>query len=275
MKAIKIKTAKGNIAVIIDNEYTVVLKETDYFVYPNVANGTPCEDQSGIQPFIDFYEKGINDKKIEAERLAEEAKIAETKRIDDIKLRIEGCESPTELANEFGLKIVETAGHWSDLYEGRSSYAIMINSSDDNEIMEMAKDMLDVSGEFGELCNRAGEHHHTFNSCYSLKEYQKGLKLHFGGDKFFYRSQESEQESYLERIKEAEDIDDIKKLIKQFDEIEEGYYDCNGNLEMSSSDLESEELTGYSYDVYSYNFGFNFEFKYSFKKDDDNEEDDE
>jgi hypothetical protein len=138
--------------------------------------------------------------------------------------------------------------------------------------MEYAKDILNISGEFGELRNRAGEHHHTFNSCYSLKDYQRGLKLHFSSDKFFYKSQETEQEMYLEKIKEVEDIDEVKKLINEFDEIESGYYDCNGNLEMSEKELESEELTGYNYDVYNYNFGFNFESKYSLNK---IEEDDE
>ncbi len=272
MKAVKITTKNGNQAVIINDETTVVLKENEYFVYPNISKGTICDDQTGIEPFVAFYEKGINDKKIEAKRLAEEARLVEIKRVEDLKLRIEGCESPIELANEFGLKIVETAGHWSDLYEGRSSYAIIIDSLETNEIMEYAKDILNISGEFGELRNRAGEHHHTFNSCYSLKDYQRGLKLHFSSDKFFYKSQETEQEMYLEKIKVVEDIDEVKKLINEFDEIESGYYDCNGNLEMSEKELESEELTGYNYDVYNYNFGFNFESKYSLNK---IEEDDE
>lgn len=273
MKTQKITTKKGYTAVIINDDTTIVNKENEYFVYPNVANGIVSEDQSGIQPFIDFYEKGINDKKIEAEKIAEEKRLYEEERIKEIEKRIETCETPVELANEFGLTIVETASHWSDLYEGRSGYAIKIGSLEECEIVEMAVKKLNIDGEFGELKNRAGEHHNTFSSVYDLKDYQEGIKRYFYGDKFFVKTKESEEDFILEQIKESDDLDEIRSIITNYDEMEEGVYDCNGNLEITTEDLESPELLGYSYDVYTYCFGFQFEHKYSFQEEESDDSD--
>jgi hypothetical protein len=267
MKTQKIKTTNGYDAVIIDDRYTVVLKENGFLFFDNVNNGTPCEDQTGIQPFIDAFIEWQN--KREEKRIAEiEAKrIAEEKRINELKDRILKCGTPAELAEEFNFQLIETAKHWSDLFEGRSSYAIKITSLVEYEIMQLTKELHSIEGEWGELCRRDGEHHSTFKYHYDLESYQKALHDHFNGNDFFYHSQETEAEEMLRQIKEdAESMEDIREIFKKYDELKSGYYDCNGNLEMLESDLESESLTGYRYDVYSYDFGFRFFNKYSFNQ---------
>jgi hypothetical protein len=267
MKTLKITTPKGYTAVIIDGKFTVVKKENDYLFFENANNGIACADQKGQEPFINaFNEWQIKRaQKIKDDLFQKE--LIEQNRISDLKTRILKCETPLELAEEFNLKIVETAGHWSDLYEGRSGYAVFIDNLKNYEIMQLAKELHSIEGEWGELCRRDGEHHSTFKYHYDLESYQKALHDHFNGNDFFYHSQETEAEEMLRQIKEdAESMEDIREIFKKYDELKSGYYDCNGNLEMLESDLESESLTGYRYDVYSYDFGFRFFNKYSFNQ---------
>lgn len=277
METKKITTKKGYTAVIINNSITVSLKDGQYLIYNNVASGVTCEDQSSVELFVIAYEKSIVDKKQALIAAKEEAERLEQKRLDDISNKIEMCDSPVDLATMFDFKMVERASHWSDLYEGRSRYACHISSRVDYEIMKMAIDKHDIAGEWVELKNRAGEHHSTGSSVYNLDTYQEGLRRHFNGDGFFYKSQETEKEYLMECVAEAaqnENIEKVRELLTAYDEIEPGYYDCNGNLEILESDLESNEITGYSYDVYTYNFGFEFEFKYSFNQVEEMEEND-
>ena len=276
MKTKKIITKKGYVGVIIEDEFTsIILVNGNYNIYLNSPTyGKLCDDQTGQEPFIQAYENFKIKRESERIEKIEIARIAEEKRIQEIKDTALQCESPSELIELFDLTMVETARHWSDLYEGRSSYAIKINSRQEFEDFEIIKETLHIEGEYVELCNRAGEHHCTRNSQYDLVSYQKALKNHFAGDHFFYRSKETEHDLYLEKIKEADDIEEIESILKDYNEIETGYYDCNGNLEILEEDLESNDITGYQYDVYSYSFGFEFTFKNSFneKEIDENEE---
>jgi len=265
MKTTKIKTKKGYIAVRIEDENaSIVLVNDKYNVYLSPTSGNICEDQNGQEPFIEAY-IDFKDKK-EADRLAkiEAVRIAEEKRISDIKECALTCTDPYELTEKFRFDFIETARHWSDLYEERSGLAIIINSRRAFENFEVIKSTLNIQGEYVELCHRDGEHHSTSNHVYDLDTYQNNLRTHFNGDNYFYKSKDSEKELYLEKIKECEDIESIEKLLNEYNDIEAGYYDCNGNLEILEEKLEDDNITGYIDDVYSYSFGFKFNFKHSF-----------
>jgi hypothetical protein len=223
------------------------------------------------KPFIDAFEKFLLDKekaKTEREKAAREA---EEKRIQELKAEIKECQTPKELADRFKLSVVELASHWSDLYEGRSTIGILISDAKENEILELAKDIHDIDGCFGEARRRDGEHHSTFSEVYDLASYQEGCKKHFNGNNYFYKSQESEKEFYLEQVKECEDIEEVQALIKSYEELEAGYYDCNGNLEIEEEKLESADFTGYYEDVYSYSFCFKFWQGNKWKEEEDEE----
>jgi hypothetical protein len=269
MKTQKIKTTNGYDAVIIDDRYTVVLKENGFLFFDNVNNGTPCEDQTGVQPFIDAFIDWQNKREEKSLAEMETKRIAEEKRISDIKDRILNCATPEDLADEFGLKLVKAASHWSDLYEGRYRYAVEILSLIDYEIMQLAIDIKKIDGGFVELKQRDGEHHHTFEYVYDLATYQKNVRNYFG-EHLFYHSKETEEQSIMERIRDAETIDDVKKIINEFDDIEDGFYNGSGSFEISEKDLESESFTGYRYDVYGYQFAYKFNHNHAFNDDDNN-----
>lgn len=276
MKTTKIITKSGYAAVVIDNEMSIVKKGDQFFFYPNVTNGAISEDQD-CQEFLLAYENHKKELATKKEAEIQAARIKEEERISALKKEIEECTSPVELAERFDLKIVETANHWSDLYEGRSSYAVAISDRKEYEIMSFAKDILNIDGEFGEIRNRAGEHHSTFSRMYnaSLEDYQEALKRHFSGDKFFYRDQETESSFYCERIEEIMNDDDldfeekleaVEEIIDEKNKLVNGYYDCNGNLEISNEDLNDPDRSGYYHDVYSYSFAFRFDHKDSFNE---------
>ena len=275
MKTTKILTKKGYTAVTIDDEFSsIVLVNGEYHIYLNSPTyGKPCEDQSGQEPFIKAYEDFKAKKEAEKLEKIEEQRKAEEKRVNDIKERALGCESPVELVNEFGYTSVETASHWSDLYEGRSGYAIKLDSRQEFEDFEIIRETLNIEGDYVELRNRAGEHHCTADRVFDLNSYQKALRNHFS-DKYFYKSQETDHDFYFEKIKEAEDIEEVEEILKNYNDITAGYYDCNGNLEIEEEEVESDDLTGYVYDVYSYSFGFAFEYKNSFNNEDSEDEED-
>lgn len=275
ISAVAITTKNGHSAVVINNEYTVSTS-TDgrYFVAHNVAKGRPTDIST--QPFIYAFKKYFTDQAAADAAKIEAAKLAETTRISALRERIKKCETPNELADEFGLTKIETAAHWSDLYKGRSKFAVRICNREDAEIMEMAIDILNISGGYGEARHRNGESHSTFSRGYSgLSDYQIYLLAHFSGDQYFYKSQESEKDFYCEQIAEAAgegDIEKVKSLMSDYEDIEAGYYDCNGNLEMSDEQLNDPDRSGYNYDIYSYSFAFRFEFIEKFN---DKEEEDE
>jgi hypothetical protein len=298
-------TSKGHYAVMLDsvelpiNKFEVIkLNKRNFFKFEHLT-GDEALDYWNNKNTSEIIEVDIPDEILmTAEEYSQLLRDREQQRIADLRTRVERCETPDDLADEFGLTRIETASHWSDLYEGRSSYAILVYNQKEYEILEMAIDIHGADGEWGEAKHRGGEHHHTFSSVWGgLKEYQENCKSHFNGNNYFYKSQESEAEFYKERISEAieqkqeqlnksffnDDFDDInvslmeriENLIKEWRNIEAGYYDCNGNLEISEEDLESDDFTGYSEDVYSYRFGFNFSYKYSFKEVEEEEEETE
>jgi len=249
-------------------EYIVINGEGEFNVYDS-TNTVFIESKVDfdVQPFIDFYDQYKVKRAEEAANRIEAARLMEENRIIELRKKIESCATPVEFGKEFGMKIIETASHWSDLYEGRSGYAIAISNREDFEAVQMAIEIYGAEGEFAESRERAGENHCTISTGYiDLEDYQKALKRHFNGDKYFFRSKETEQEFMLERVKEAEDMDEVKAIVKEYDELEAGYYDCNGNLEMSEDDLNDPDRTGYSYDVYTYQFCFALKFKYEWQE---------
>lgn len=241
------------ISAIINNEFSVVLIDGKFNVYHNTSRGVDMEATPElIQQFSDAFianqearEKAREDARIEAARI-------ERERIDSIKESVTGL-TPQDFEREFGIEAVETASHWSDLYEGRSSLAFIISSDKELELLETAISVNNWEGEFGELCNRDGEHHHTFNSVYSLADYRKNCQNYFG-EKYFAKDKENEHDYYMERVQNAESLDDVRTLLAEFDSIEEGYYCCGGSLVKEGFDFD--DFWGYYYDVYSYSFGY-------------------
>lgn len=284
MNTLKVRTAKNNLEAVrlFDDENRtikiIVRQQTGHFGFYDFCNYIADDDQTGLEEFVSAYENFMQakeEKKLakiaEAKKIEEEKKLSEEKRIADFISDIKVFSWPEELCEYLNLDVVETARHWSDLHNGRSGYGCKITSKTEYEDFKLAVKTLNIDGEFGELCHVAGAHHWTFDRFYGLEDYQNSCKKHFNGDNHFYYSQEESKDSYLERIKECDDIDSVKDIIKQFDELKAGYYDCNGNLEMLESDLESEDFCGYSYDNKTFQFGFKFEYKNRFNNNEQTE----
>ena len=241
------------ISAIINNEFSVVLIDGKFNVYHNISRGASFEaTQEQIKQFSEAFianqvarEKAREDARIEAARI-------ERERIEAIKESVTGL-TPQDFEREFGIKAVETASHWSDLYEGRSSFAFIISSDKELELLETAISVNKWEGEFGELCNRAGEHHHTFSSVYDLADYRKNCQNYFG-EKYFAKDKENEHDYYMERVQNAESLDDVRDILNEFDELVEGYYSCGGSLVKEG--LDFDDFWGYYYDVYGYSFGY-------------------
>lgn len=291
----KLLTAKKLLPCVHTEGWFVIKKDDGTFTFHDTTNTIdPLNGerykhlvdrvQFDEEPYLEAFEKfKVHVEKVRVETLRQQQEAEELarqkkkERLQKLEEDILECETPSELADKFSFKMVETAGHWSDLYEGRSSYAVLLEDRQDYEVMEMAVELLGIEGEFGECKNRAGEHHHTFSRCYSLEDYQEGCIRHFQGDHYFYKGQdESEEEYVLERIKDsANSLDDVREILKDYDELETGYYDCNGRLMMLEETLDDPDFSGYGEDVYSYQFGFRFQFKYKFNsKEDDEQESD-
>ena len=259
-------------------QWYVIRKNDNTYQIFDTTNTVLAKEPFDEKPFVEWF-LNYKELKAEKERIAKEEAIAkEEQRIAELKTCILNCKTPVELAEEFGLSLFETAAHWSDLYEGRSRYAVAIANREDYEIVRMAVDLHEIEGIFGEARTRDGEHHSTFNDYgyhTDLSDYQKALKRHFAGDKFFYKSQEVDADWYCDEINDAaedHDIDKVLALVKEYEELEAGYYDCNGNLEMLEADLEDADIAGYSYDVYNYCFAFEFAYKCYFKEVEEEEE---
>lgn len=205
-------------------------------------------------PFLEAYEKHVAAKEAEAKEI-------EQKRIYGLRKAIASCPTPEYLIDTFSLTCVETADHWDQLYKGTSRQAIAIADRAEKEIIDLAIEIHRWEGDFGSLKHRAGEPHHKFfrdNCLQSLGDYQEACKDHFSGDKYFYKSQESEEEFLLEQITEAESIKKVRCLLADFDELIAGYYDCSESLIISDADLNDPDFAGYEEDVYKYNYGFGF-----------------
>jgi hypothetical protein len=278
----KVLTAKKLLPCLLIENWAVIQRtdgtfgfhdHTHYLTIEQAKNQNQSEDflkkfEFDEKPFIDAFEKFLKEKEVARIEKQIAAKEAEAKRIEELKKEIEDCQTPKELAEKFNLSVVELASHWSDLYEGRSTMGILISDAKENEILELTKEIHDVDGRFGEARRRDGEHHSTFSEVYDLASYQEGCKKHFNGDNYFYKSEESEADIYIDDfIKDImendsltafEKMEAIEETCKQWRGIEAGYYDCNGNLEIEEEKLESADFTGYYEDVYSYSFCFKF-----------------
>ena len=255
------QTKGGHLAAIINNELSVVRnpeKEPAYCMYHNISKGIDIEATPElIEEFTTQFhiiEKRNEDEREEKKQAAVEA---ERKRIQDLEDFVKGM-TPQDFGEAFNLKSVETASHWSDLYEGRSSFALIVSSDKELEALEIAIRVNAWTGDYVELCNRAGEHHHTFNSVYDLKYYRRNVESYFN-EKYFLRTRENEEEYFLDRVKEAESMEEISDIVSEFKNMEEGYYSTCGSLVYEG--VTFENLWGYYYDVYSYSFGFKFSSK--------------
>jgi len=157
-----------------------------------------------------------------------------------------------EFINEFDFASTETAKHWSDLYEGTSSFAIIVSSDEELELLKRAISLNGWAGEWGELCRRDGAHHSTFESFYDVEDYRTSVEKRFD-EKFDYITKETKECSFLEQIKEADTMEEIRDIMTEFDELEEGYYDDELLIRDNSN---FDTFFGYSYDVYTHSFGF-------------------
>lgn len=255
------QTKGGHMAAIINNELSVVRnpeKEPAYCMYNNISKGIDIEATPElIEEFtIQFQtiEKRNEDEREERRQAALES---ERKRIQDLEDFVKGM-TPQDFGEAFNIKSVETASHWSDLHEGRSSFALIVSGDKELEAIEIAIRVNDWAGDYGELCNRAGEHHHTFSSVYDLKDYRRNVENYFD-EKYFLRTRDNEEESFIERVKEADSMEEVADLVNEFNNLEEGYYSAGGSLVYEG--VTFENFWGYYYDVYSYSFGFKFSSK--------------
>lgn len=251
-----IRTKGGHLAAIVNGMFSVVKNEEKtpaYNMYPNVAKGSEIEQTSElIAEFTAAFNSIQEGKEATIEQVKAEIAEAERLRIQKIEESVKGM-TPSEFSDSFGVKVQETASHWNDLYNGRSSFAFIIDDNETLELVEIAETVNNWGGEYGELCRRDGEHHSTFSSVYDLKSYRKNCEKYFD-EKYFAKSKEIEEDSFLERMKDAESIDEIREAMNEYDEMEEGYYSCGGSLVYEGFDFSN--FWGYYYDVYGYSFGY-------------------
>jgi len=281
----KIKTAKNNLEAVrlFDDENRtikfVVRQQSGHFGFYDECNYVVTEDPTGIEEFLSAYEIFLA--KQESKRLekftrkakeTEVKRLSEEKRIADLISVFKEFKEPYQLCEYLNLDLVITAKHWNELYNGKAGYGVKICSKAEYEDFKLAVETLGIEGKFGELCHVVGEHHWTFSWNHGLEDYQVSCKKYFSGTNYFYHSQDESHDFYMERIKNAESINDVKDIIKEYDELEACYCDCNGNLIILESDLENEDFTGYGFDNKISQFGFKFNFKYKFNDNEETEE---
>ena len=125
------QTKGGHLVAIINDEFSVVKnldKEPAYCMYHNVSNGVDIEATPElIEEFTTQFQTIEKRNEEEREEKRQAALEAERQRIKDLEDFIKGM-TPQDFGEAFNLKTVETASHWSDLYEGRSSFALVISS---------------------------------------------------------------------------------------------------------------------------------------------------
>lgn len=257
-----VQTKGGHTAGIINNAITVVKREGFtplYNLYNNIAKGEKIpETPDLISEFTNAYFSILEAERLRIEEKQRQEREAENKRIEDLKKSVFGL-TPQEVAERMMIDTVETAHHWNELYNGSSSFAFIITNNEDYEVIKIASEVNKWEGNFGELKNRAGEHHHEFNTFYDLQDYQQTCERHFNND-YYLRTKESESNWYFDQLKERiEDgeitnFEEVLDFVGAYNEMTEGYYDGNGNLCFEKIDFNN--FFGYGEDVYSYNFGY-------------------
>lgn len=189
-----VETKNGNIAAIINNEFSVVQNSSGNFnIYKNLTNGRIIENSQELvsefsNAFINHVQK-LNEKIICEQQEKEQA---EKLRIENLTEKIKGL-TPQEFAEAFNITFVETAAHWNDLYNGRSSFAFIIRDAEDLEKIQIADSVNNWGGQWGELKRRDGAHHSEFNEYFNIEDYQKRIERYFD-EKFMFHSQESDQD---------------------------------------------------------------------------------
>lgn len=157
------------------------------------------------------------------------------------------------LSEVFDLRRVSVCSHWNDLYSGKTRTGLIISSKEDYDFIKRIINDKGFDIEEGELKHRAGEHHCTFSNFSDIEDYRKRIESHFS-EKYNFITKETEEEFLLEKIKESDDIDDIRKMLNDFDNIQDGYY-C-GESFVHGTDFS--DTWGYSYDVYTYYYAIVF-----------------
>jgi len=251
-----IRTKGGHLAAIVNGKFSVVKNEDKvppYNMYPNITKGSVIEQTAElIAEFTAAFNSIQEEKEKAMEQKRKQEAEAERLRIQNIEESVKGM-TPQDFADSFDISVKETARHWSDLHNGRSSFAFIISDDQTLELVQIAESVNGWAGEYGELKHRDGEHHSNFSSVYDIEYYRKNCEQYFC-EKYFSRSKETEEDGYFERMQNAESIEEIRDLMKEYDEIEEGYYSAGGSLVYEGFDFS--DFWGYSYDVYGYCFGY-------------------
>lgn len=254
MTATFFTSKNGNLCaniINVGNHIAVVRKSKkgDFKTYPpQFKEGIhrPELVQEFTQAYLDLVEG-------EKERLENEKK--------EYEEALKGLETPYDISEYLGLRNVEVASHWNDLHTGKSTRGIIVTSKKE---LEELLDCLRINGiedfEEGEFRNRAGEHHHTFNSHYSHKDYEDRCIQHFD-EKLFYRSKDTEEDLIRERLidmlEDGTDMEYITKEVEEYNNLEVGWYNNGGSLVVAEEEFEGG-VFGYSEDVYTYRYGINF-----------------
>lgn len=252
-----IETKGGHLTAIINNEYSVVKYEDGYKVYPNIAKGKEVEEKLK-EEFIEAYHSFVDYKLDQISKAFVEHKKELMRHCQELRDKVKDM-TPYDLCEANDINYCETAKHWSDLHEGRSGFAIIIDNDETYRLIQEAEIVNKWEGNFGEIKHRAGEHHSTFIDYYSIENFRNSCKNRF--ESFFWRDKDTEKEYCLERIKGCTDIDEVKKTIDDCENIEPGYYSAGDVFICGEVD---DDFWGYNEDVYSYGFGYNFKTKKEF-----------
>ncbi len=256
MKTLRITTKKGFQAAIIDDSITVVKENNGFVYYNNIAKGQPNPDQSDAEEFVNFYLQKKEEEKQAIERKKQAAIDDERKRIEELIEEAKKCDYPRDLAEFFDIPYLAVANHWNELYNGNCKGGFIFTSAEQYRDFDLIRKELNISGDYVELEHRDGEHHYTPSTVFDLENYQENCKSYLS-EKFNWKSKDTEEEYFLKRIKEATSMEEVGELVKEFDEIEDGYY-SNGDSLVLAGEVD-ENFLGYYFDVYSYAFGFVFE----------------
>jgi len=160
--------------------------------------------------------------------------------------------SPQEFAKKFNIKFIDTLNQWDSLYNIRTSDAFIISSDEELALLEQSININDWKGEWGEVAKYNGMLLSTFNDYANIKKYRAVVEERFD-KKFEYVTKELKENSILRQIKHAEDLDEVRTILLEFDELKEGYYEddlfiCDNSI--------FDDCWGYSHDGHNYSFGF-------------------
>jgi len=160
--------------------------------------------------------------------------------------------SPQEFAKKFNIKFVDTVNQWDGIYDIQTSDAFIISSNEELALLEQSIDINGWKGEWGEVAKYDGILLSAFNNYANIKEYRAAVEERFD-EKFEYVTKELKENSVLRQLKRAEDLDEARSILLEFDELKEGYYE--DDLFICDSSV-FDDCWGYDHDGHSYSFGF-------------------